>query len=107
MASVSSTSYFYRLLRLSSQSWIKYHLLSGFVTSAGTGSESLVQVSRTALIRYTAELSQANIHDFFTSLVDIIRNNLNEDRLLIPAMEVLSFLFEAGVTTRLQQDIFP
>ena len=84
-------------------------LLEGFVTAAGTGSESLVHASRTALVQYILQLAQVELEFFCADLVDILRRHIDskhKERLQIPTMEVISFLLEAGITLRLEQGDF-
>lgn len=51
------------LLELGSHSWIRKPLLEGFITSAGAGSESLVQATRAAFAADTKQLGR----DFWTT----------------------------------------
>ena len=106
MASVSCASFFERLLQLSHQAWLQPILLQGFVTSAGGGSETLIQASRTALLNYTSRLPLNRLETFCYCFVDILRSHLDDDRVLTPTMEVIAFLFEAGATIALENGDF-
>ena len=79
-------------------------LLTGLVSSADTGSESLVRASRLALDEFCRDLSSGEHEDRNTQMVminllQLIRQNAgnDNDKILIPALETLGFLFDAGV----------
>ena len=81
-------------------------LLEGFITSAGAGSESVLQASRTAIVAFTNDRSLVALSMYCTTLVDIIHDNPSNDRVLLPAMNFLGFLFDAGVLPRLENEMF-
>lgn len=66
-------------------------LLAGYITSADTGSEDLVLASRAALAHYCTAATQNSI-DVFNALSLVIKLNEGEDRIVVPALEVLGFL---------------
>ena len=83
-------------------------LLTGLVTSVDTGSESLVRASRLALDEFCRDLPSGEHEDrntqmVITNLLQLIRQNTgnDNDRILIPALETLAFLFDAGVAQHL------
>ena len=106
----STVEYFLQLLSLCShhltQNWVRKPLLEGYVTSAGAGSESLLGASRAAFTSYTEPLDLATLAIFCTYLIDIIRENISNDRLVVPTLEFVAFLFEAGVLQRLRDQDF-
>lgn len=79
-------------------------LLTGLVTSVDTGSESLIRASRLTLDEFCRDLPSGEHEDRNTQMVmanllQLIRQNTSNDndRILIPALETLGFLFDAGV----------
>lgn len=74
-------------------------LLAGYVTSADTGSEDLVRASRAALASTRAEeVCQSGKSPWIIScLIEVMKSNQGNDRVLVPVMEVLSFLFDIGL----------
>jgi hypothetical protein len=79
--------------------------MEGYITSADTGAEDLIRASRAAL----AEFCEAgNTHIVYDALVRILEKQLrhdqapNEDRVVVPCLEVVSFLFDAGLLQSLQ-----
>ena len=106
----STIEYFLQFLSLCSepltQEWIRKPLLEGYVTSAGAGSESLLGASRAAFTSYTELLDLAELATICTDLTDLIRENISNDRLAVPALEFVAFLFEADVLQRLRDEDF-
>lgn len=81
-------------------------LLNGYVTSAGSGSESILYASRQAFVAYTVGWSPSELATYCTNIVDIMQNNLSNDRLVVPTADFLGFLFDAGVLPRLAEESF-
>ena len=106
LASVSEESYFLLLLKVGFHGPIGKRVLEGFVTTAGAGSESLLQASRSALIHFVSTLTDEELREYSGWLLDITRDNTTNDRILIPTMEVINFLLEAGALHRLQSGPF-
>jgi hypothetical protein len=73
-------------------------LMEGYVTSADAGSESLIRVSRAALIEF-CEQDPCHAKLVTAALLKLLREQIagGSDRVLIPAMSVLSLLFDAGI----------
>jgi tubulin-specific chaperone D len=118
---ISSYDYFYWLLSLQIHDWLALpllqshpgqwcsDLLEGLVSSADTGSEDLIRVSRAALADFCdgtsrevtqarKSLSQENARDLVcNSLLDVTKKNIANDRILVPALEVIGFLFDVGI----------
>ncbi|KAF6229417.1 hypothetical protein HO133_007533 [Letharia lupina] len=110
ISQTSTSEYFLQLLSLCShhltQGWIRKPLLEGYVTSGGAGSESLLGASRAAFVFYTESSDLATLTVLCTYLTDIIRENIFNDRLAMPTLEFVAFLFEAGVLQRLRDRDF-
>ena len=106
----STIEYFLQFLSLcsepSTQDWIRMPLLEGYVTSAGAGSESLLGASRAAFTSDTELLDLAKLATICTDLTDLIRENISNDRLAVPTLEFVAFLFEADVLQRLRDEDF-
>lgn len=81
-------------------------LFNGYVTSAGSGSESVLQASREAFVAYTVGCSPFELATYCTNIVNIVQDNPSNDRLVVPAVEFLGFLFDAGVLPRLAEERF-
>ena len=81
-------------------------LFQGYVTSAGSGSESVLQASREAFVAYTIGCSPSELNTYCNNIVDIVQDNLSNDRLVAPTVEFLGFLSDAGVLIRLAEESF-
>ncbi|OLL24356.1 Tubulin-specific chaperone D [Neolecta irregularis DAH-3] len=99
----SSSEFFLAMLKSLQVPNYRISILSGFVTSAGAGSESLLRVTSTALISFTSQLSlTSNCHiltllEFLESLIQMITENFETDRIMIPALVVIGNLFELQI----------
>ena len=69
-------------------------LLEGYVSSADTGSEDLVRASRAALADF-CEAGNANIT--CATLFEVAKRNSTNDRVFVPTLEVMSFLFDVRI----------
>lgn len=76
------------------------------MTSGGAGSESLLGASRAAFVSYTESLDSGTLVVLCTYPIDFVRENISNDRLAVPTVEFIAFLFEAGVLQRLQNQDF-
>lgn len=97
----SSQAYFSYLLNLQIQEWWitnpqstnwSSSLLAGYVTSADTGSEDLVRASRSALVEFC---NNGHVDLICLQLVELASTNV--DRVLIPTLEVIGFLFDMQI----------
>lgn len=110
----SSQSYFQLLLNLLNADWLQEpfdreagandhswmdELLAGYVTSADTGNEDLVIASRAALISH-CDAGQANLDRVCGSLLRNLKARQGQDRVVVPTLEIIAFLFSAGVYQR-------
>ncbi|KAF2808276.1 uncharacterized protein BDZ99DRAFT_419247 [Mytilinidion resinicola] len=109
---VSSYAYFAEALGVfspQSPAWLKKAVMEGYVSAAGMGSESVVQNARMVLVDAMERLpgegegegGSCSLLDVMDILVELLKGSLANDRVLIPAMEVVAFLFDAGVVQRL------
>ncbi|OCK83592.1 hypothetical protein K432DRAFT_440727 [Lepidopterella palustris CBS 459.81] len=111
---VSSYAYFKETLKIfnpSSPEWLKWAIVEGYISSAGMGSESVVQNSRMALVDTIDKLPVdvtpndarhgCSLLDATNILLELIKWNLANDRILIPLLEVIAFLFDAQILQRL------
>lgn len=119
----SSYQYFEWLLNLQINDWLVFphkqthqkrwssHLIEGYVLSADTGSEDLIRSSRAALVGFCEQhkdMSTLTCVDKNTTpvnficgtLFEVAKKNATNDRVLVPALEVMSFLFDAGIMQR-------
>ena len=97
MAQTSSGTYFGQLLFLTSLEWARVPFLRGFVTSAGSGSESLAQASRGAFSTYVETLSQPELNLLCNTVVQLFTDTYDQDRIAVPTMEFMIFLFDANI----------
>ncbi|RMZ72517.1 Tubulin-specific chaperone D [Pyrenophora seminiperda CCB06] len=114
---VSSKAYFslaLASLESASSPAIKQAICIGFVSSAGMGSESVVQHSRAALLEFADTLPAESdpdvpaftLADLANCLLSILKGSLDNERILLPLLEVLAFLFDMQVMQRLQNTSF-
>jgi hypothetical protein len=98
LADVSSTAYYKQLLKLLEVDWLRAPIIKGMASSAAAGSEVLGIASRGAIVAYIQEQDgelQLDVYMMFlTALIEQLRASANEDRLIIPTMELLAFLIE-------------
>ncbi|CAN9243043.1 unnamed protein product [Alternaria alternata] len=112
---VSSKAYFLNALGvLAIDPSIRDAICVGFVSSAGMGSESVVQNSRAALLDFVDILPNEDssddprftLVDFANCFLTLLKENITNDRVLLPLLEVISFLFDMQVMQRLQSTPF-
>lgn len=79
--------------------------MEGYITSADTGAEDLIRASRAALAKFC---EAGNTQIVYDALLRILEKQLrhdqavNEDRVVVPCLEVINFLFDAGLLQDLQ-----
>ncbi|KAK8212148.1 tubulin folding cofactor D C terminal-domain-containing protein [Phyllosticta capitalensis] len=110
---ISSTEYFattLRQLNLDLEEPMKLAFIEGYISSAGMGSESVVQASRVALVEklesLPVESEQISLIHFANGLLDVFKANLSNDRTLMPLLDVVAFLFDVQVLQRLVDSNF-
>ncbi|KAI3331546.1 beta-tubulin cofactor d [Xylariaceae sp. AK1471] len=74
-------------------------LLAGLVTSADTGNEELVVVTRAALAEL-CETSDESLRQVCGSLLYNLKLYAGQDRVLVPTLEVVAHLFHVGLLQR-------
>lgn len=74
-------------------------MLEGFVTSADAGSEDLIRASRAALAEY-CESGNEPLQQVCKTLLLVAKRNMKNDRVLVPTLEVIVFLFHIQVMQR-------
>ncbi|KAI0159592.1 beta-tubulin cofactor d [Xylariaceae sp. FL1272] len=74
-------------------------LLAGLVTSADTGNEDLVIVTRISLAEL-CETSDNNLLQICTALLYNLRLHAMQDRVLVPTLDVIAYLFHVGILQR-------
>ncbi|KAK0665708.1 putative tubulin-specific chaperone D [Cercophora samala] len=92
LESVSSTPIF-----ANPQEWL-CPLLAGYVSSADTGNEELVIATRSALLSHCLSSPVVTL-DIVTALISNLRTHQKNDRVLVPTLEVLRFLFDMSVVS--------
>ncbi|KAG9202936.1 hypothetical protein G6514_003717 [Epicoccum nigrum] len=106
---VSSQAYFREALKamqLTDSPVIREAICQGLVSSAGMASESVVQNCREAVVDFTTALPLSGkdvftLVDFATCLVDLLKKELENDRILLPLLEGWAFLFDLQIVHRL------
>lgn len=86
----------------------------GYTNSAGMGSESVAQNARDALVGFVdrlpvgreAESEQFSIADLATCLLGLLKDYVDNDRVLVPLLETIAFLFDMQVMQRLTSTSF-
>lgn len=114
---VSSRAYFREALNAMQSTdspIIREAICQGLVGSAGMASESVVQNCRDAMLDFTEAMPLTNtsgskemsLVDFATCLVELLKKELQNDRVLLPLLEGLAFLFDMQVMHRLESTSF-
>ncbi|KAL5390525.1 hypothetical protein DPSP01_001601 [Paraphaeosphaeria sporulosa] len=114
---VSSYAYFANaltVLKPSSSPAIIEAVCLGYMTSAGMGSESVVQNSRAALLDAidvwpttpTGDDDTFNLFQVINCLLGLLKQNLETERVLLPLLEIFAFLFDMQVMHRLLETSF-
>jgi hypothetical protein len=109
---VSSINYFLNALRTFqtvSNAISKEAICLGYVSSAGLGSESVSQNARKALLQFldalpvdsTTTTSQGSLVDVANCMLGLMKLNADNDRVIIPLLETIAFLFDMHTMQRL------
>ena len=83
----------------------KYHdlwfldMMEGYVTSADAGSEDLIRASRAALSAY-CESGTEILQLVCKTLVLVAKRNMKNDRVIVPTLEIIGFLFDVQIMQR-------
>ncbi|KAI9310691.1 armadillo-type protein [Dichotomocladium elegans] len=93
-----------------SSSLYRYELLAGLIASAGGLTESLVRHSSNCLLEYmnTLRVEGGNEDACLTSMVktllDLFSNYEKQERVILPLMDVIGLLYEAGILNKIMAD---
>ncbi|KAI9731387.1 MAG: hypothetical protein M1834_005293 [Cirrosporium novae-zelandiae] len=93
----SSVPYFTHILSLLHVPTLITPFLEGYVTTVGAGAESTLKASRFALIQYlvnSLETGDTNriLLTFWNAMLEVLKRNLSNDRILAPTLETIAFL---------------
>ncbi|KAI9883387.1 MAG: hypothetical protein M1823_004855 [Watsoniomyces obsoletus] len=102
----SSQEYFRNTLEILSQDdlhWLHVPLLEGYVTSAGAGSESVLQAARRGLLDFL-DLTPSGFSIVLSLLLSVLSTHSRNDRIAVPTLEVLGFLLDAEPTVGIDVD---
>ncbi|QPC72841.1 hypothetical protein HYE68_003593 [Fusarium pseudograminearum] len=115
----SSKTYFYSLLNLhtgvglrpllhkvakeDTDQWMA-ELMAGFVGSADTGNEDLIIASRAALCGF-CEANNDNLDLVCHSLLQNLKTRQGQDRVVVPTLEVVAFLFHVQLFQKSTVDL--
>ncbi|KAF2031567.1 beta-tubulin cofactor d [Setomelanomma holmii] len=113
---VSSVSYFLgalQKLRSTNNPTIQQVICLGVVNSAGMASESVAQNARDAIVTFTADLpvhsadgKEWSLLDFANCVLGILKANNDNDRVLVPLLETVAFLFDMQIMHHLTPTSF-
>lgn len=102
LPSTSTSTYFTHVLALTLKNcYLLVHVLSGLITSATSGSDSLLSASRSALASHVDILSDSELLHLISSLLSILSGNIQNERIALPALSTLAFIGEINVLERL------
>lgn len=98
LSDVSTREYLLQLLSLLSVEWARPSLLKGLITSINAGTEGLIQSSRLALVQYIRAQNDYEGNtlrvNMFKDLMLILKDNMDDDRYAIPAVDTMSFFLD-------------
>jgi hypothetical protein len=76
--------------------------MQGYVTSAHAGSEDIINVSRAALASACRDDSDELTQAISNALFKLLRDKMANDRIIVSVLEVIAFLFDAGIMHQLE-----
>ena len=94
-----------------SRNSMRLAIVEGYCSSAGMGSESILQKSRAAFsgtekllptFKLPESSAQAIHFNFLSALSELLRVNQDNDRVLSPLLETLAFLLESRIPQSLE-----
>jgi hypothetical protein len=114
---VSSVAYFLAALwsfHSTTSTSTKEAICLGYVNSAGMGSESVAQNARQALLSFMdilpigseTEASEFSQLDVANCMLNLLKANIDNDRVLIPLLETIAFLLDMQIMQRLVSTSF-
>ena len=102
----------FSLLRNPSHSALSKSVILGLVSSAGMGTESILQAARSAVVDCLSDLPdngqprELGILEFTTLLTAVLEENLSNDRIVLPLLDFLAFLLDMQIPQRLATSDF-
>lgn len=78
------------------------NLLTGLVSSAAAGSETLIRVTRQALVEFCRQQDNKMIEPVISTLLNMLKENLSVDRVVVPTLETIGYLFDEGIVQHSQ-----
>lgn len=76
----------------------RLYLIQGFITSATSGTETLVRSSRLAFTKFIHEQEgdrrSETMSLIFEDLISILDSNIKDDRYTLPALEMIDFCLD-------------
>ena len=103
---VSAREYYGQILQLLSVDWLRLAVLRGYITSAGTGSESVLRASRAALAGYLEQLDKKPLVVFAHNFLELFKEAHAHERLAVPALDALAYILQTNTLEGLRQDEF-
>ena len=100
----SSQAYFLHLLSFFALDSLRAPLLRGLVTSIGVGSESVLRASRAALSLYLEAADKDTLVAVCQCFENLLRENLTNERLIVPTLESIAFVLDTNILSRRLQD---
>lgn len=101
---VSTDLYFSNLLQFLEVSWLQSSITQGIIHSMTSGTESLVRVSRLALIRSISDRSSSGISArILHILVTLLEGSYADDRQAVPLLETIAFVMEQLIELRVDE----
>ena len=76
--------------------------MQGYVTAAHAGSEDIINASRAAIASVCAQDPIGPLEAISEALWTLLRDKIGNDRIIVSLLEVISFLFDAGIIHQLE-----
>jgi hypothetical protein len=93
----STFDYFFQVISLLSIAAIRIPLMEGLVSATGVGSDAILRASREALFAYLEQSSPLRLVTVCEAFISLLQTHMENDRLLVPILEVLGFLLDMNV----------
>ncbi|KAL8725544.1 MAG: hypothetical protein Q9181_006379 [Wetmoreana brouardii] len=90
----ASIEYFKLIIDLGNRIFSRYFMIRGLITSAGFGSEALVNTARKAVLEYLHSHLVADAYYFYSSLLQVIQAAISDGRLIRLAAATTLWLLE-------------
>ena len=103
---ITSRAYFTNLMTFLRFRNLRSSLLKGVVTSLSGGSEAVLAASRNAFSDFVGGLDRHQLAIFCQSFESLMRDNLYNERLVVPILESLTFLLDTNILQKSPDSIF-